>query len=140
MIAGQVCRLYGRKRAFYFTAIGSVAGVVVQITSAINATTPGSGRHWQLVAGKIIICISIGVASVAVPLYLTEAAPKEIRGALTNFYVEVQAIGTLVASCVFYAVQNDRTQKVWMLPIGLQLLAPVIMLACGWALPESPRW
>lgn len=73
-------------------------------------------------------------------LYLAEAAPKEIRGALTNFYVEIQAIGTLVAGCVFYTVQYDTTAKVWMLPIGLQLLAPVIMLACGWALPESPRW
>lgn len=24
--------------------------------------------------------------------------------------------------------------------IGLQLLAPVVMLAFGWTIPESPRW
>lgn len=36
-------------------AIGSILGVIIQITSGING-----GRYWQLVAGKIVVCASIG--------------------------------------------------------------------------------
>lgn len=71
-------------------ALGSVIGAIIQITSGIHG-----GRFWQLVAGKIVICISIGIASVSVPLYQAECAPAAIRGALVNFYVWVQGEFTL---------------------------------------------
>lgn len=66
-------------------ALGSILGAVIQITSGIRG-----GRFWQLVAGKLVICISIGIASVSVPLYQAECAPAARRGALVNTYVWVQ--------------------------------------------------
>ncbi|KAL8279414.1 hypothetical protein RQP46_008226 [Phenoliferia psychrophenolica] len=109
MVAGVIAEKFGRKMSFYAVALGSIVGVLIQITSGINA-----GRFWQVVGGKIIVCISIGIASVSVPLYLAECSPAAIRGALVNSYVWVQ--------------------------IGMQLLAPALILAFGWTLPESPRW
>ncbi|KAJ9121288.1 hypothetical protein QFC24_004624 [Naganishia onofrii] len=117
------------------TAVGSIIGAVIQITAGING-----GRYWQIVGGKIVICMSIGIASVSVPLYLAECSPPSIRGGLINSYVEVQAIGTFASGIVIYCIKNMVDQRVWCIPIGLQLLAPVVMLAFGWTIPESPRW
>jgi hypothetical protein len=108
------------------------------------------------------ICISIGIASVSVPLYLAECSPAAIRGAMVNSYVEVQAFGSFISSVVIYCVKDFVDQRVWCIPvsgkncdrmkgipgaddvkpaqIGLQLLAPVVMLGFGWTIPESPRW
>jgi MFS family permease len=85
MAAGYVADTIGRKRSFYVTAIGSGVGTVIEVTSGI-----GGGRFWQLVAGKLVICLAIGIASVSVPLYLAECAPGPIRGAMVNSYVWVQ--------------------------------------------------
>jgi MFS family permease len=85
MAAGYVADTIGRKRSFYVTAIGSGVGTVIEVTSGIRG-----GRFWQLVAGKLVICLAIGIASVSVPLYLAECAPGPIRGAMVNSYVWVQ--------------------------------------------------
>ncbi|ORY61060.1 general substrate transporter [Leucosporidium creatinivorum] len=135
MIAGFIANVFGRKKSFYAVAIGSILGVLIQITSGING-----GRYWQLVAGKIVVCCSIGVASVSVPLYLSEVSPAPIRGALVNSYVWVQSVGGLFAYVTIYCLQGSRGPLVWCLPIGLQLFAPVAILLFGWSLPESPRW
>jgi sugar porter (SP) family MFS transporter len=135
MIAGYISKRFGRKFSFYATAIGSVLGVIIQITAGVNGA-----RYWQIVGGKIVICISIGIASVSVPLYLAECSPAAIRGALVNSYVEVQAVGGFISSIVIFCVKDFVDKRVWCIPIGLQLLAPVIMLCFGWTIPESPRW
>ncbi len=87
---------------------------MVQITSGING-----GRFWQLVAGKIIICIAIGIASVSVPLYLAECSPPAIRGALVNSYVEIQAVGGFMAYVAIYCLKDAVGQKVWCVPVSV---------------------
>lgn len=135
MAAGYIADRIGRKKSFYVTAIGSIIGTVIQATSGI-----GGGRIWQLAAGKFVICASIGVASVSVPLYLAECAPAPVRGALINSYVEIQSIGSLCATGVIYGILTKTGQIVWVLPIALQCLAPVVTLTMAHMLPESPRW
>jgi hypothetical protein len=45
------------------------------------------------------ICISIGIASVSVPLYLAECSLAAIRGAMVNSYVEDGLKGFVIACC-----------------------------------------
>jgi SP family sugar:H+ symporter-like MFS transporter len=90
MVAGFIADAIGRKRSFYVTAFGSAIGIVIEATSGI-----GGARFWQLVAGKIVICMAIGVASVSVPLYLAECAPAPVRGAMVNSYVWIQCQSNL---------------------------------------------
>nr|WVH01927.1 membrane transporter [Naematelia aurantialba] len=135
MIAGQVAHWGGRKLCFYAVALVSLIGVLVQVTSGI-----GHGRFYQMAVGKLIVGTSIGIASIAVPLYQAECAPAAIRGALVNTYVTVQALGGWNAYACLYTLVDGVGQKVWIIPIMIQLLAPVLMIACGWFIPESPRW
>lgn len=97
------------------TAFGSFLGVMIQITSGING-----GRFWQLAAGKIVICMAIGIASVSVPLYLAECSPPAIRGALVNSYVEIQSVGGFMAYVVIYCLKDSVGQKVWCVPVSVQ--------------------
>jgi hypothetical protein len=64
------------------------------------------------------ICISIGIASVSVPLYLAECSPAAIRGAMVNSYVEVQAFGSFISSVVIYCVNDFMDQSVWCIPVS----------------------
>jgi hypothetical protein len=64
------------------------------------------------------ICISIGIASVSVPLYLAECSPAAIRGAMVNSYVEVQAFGSFISSVVIYCVKDFVDQRVWCIPVS----------------------
>ena len=36
----------------------------------------------MLIAGRVIVGVAVGIASHAVPLYIAEVAPAELRGAL----------------------------------------------------------
>lgn len=104
MAAGYVADAIGRKRSFYVTAIGSGLGTVIEVTSGI-----GGARFWQLVAGKLVICLAIGVASVSVPLYLAECAPGPIRGAMVNSYVWVQCESE--SACPPFGSPIDRVRQ-----------------------------
>lgn len=135
MIAGQIAHWGGRKLCFYCVALISLIGVLIQVTSGI-----GGGRFYQMAVGKLVVGASIGIASIAVPLYQAECAPAPIRGALVNTYVTVQALGSWMAYCCLYTLVNESGQRVWIIPICIQMLAPILMVAFGWLLPESPRY
>ncbi|KAK4687587.1 hypothetical protein P7C73_g2530, partial [Tremellales sp. Uapishka_1] len=136
MLAGQVAHWGGRRLCFYVVALISFFGVIIEATAGIGST----GRFYQMAAGKFVVGVSIGVASIAVPLYQAECAPAAIRGALVNSYVTIQALGTWMAFCCLYTLVNSTGQKVWLVPICIQMLAPLAMVSFGWMLPESPRW
>ena len=93
-----------------------------------------------MAVGKLFIGTAIGVASVSVPLYLAECSPATIRGGLVNFYVVIQSFGSLMAYCCLLKFSTEVGQKVWIVPIMIQLVAPILMVSFGWILPESPRW
>jgi MFS family permease len=180
MLAGQIAHWGGRRLCFYAVAFLSLIGVIVEATADVNG-----GRYYQMVGGKIIVggeprlgaitghlvctytmlrTASIGIASIAVPLYLAECAPAAIRGACVNAYVTIQALGSWMAYCCLYTLVDGTGRRVWLIPICIQLLAPIFMIAfvsgsCrpersvppsesywsliqaqGWWLPESPRW
>lgn len=134
MIAGQIAHWGGRKLCFYCVALISLIGVLIQVTSGI-----GGGRFYQMAIGKLVVGTSNGLASIAVPLYQAECAPVPIRGALVNTYAPVQSLGSWMAYCCLYTLVDESGQRVWIIPIMIQMLAPALMIAFGF-IPESPRW
>jgi sugar porter (SP) family MFS transporter len=80
------------------------------------------------------------MASVGVPLYISENAPRAIRGALTGFYQLSIVIGIMVAFWIDYAsFLHIRGNAVWIVPIALQA-APAVLLFFGMLLcNETPR-
>jgi len=90
-----------------------------------------------LVSSRLVIGLAIGVASYAVPLYISELAPPSARGWLVSLNQLAITVGILVSYAVAYAFSADGAWR-WMLGLAL---VPAVALAIGVALlPDTPRW
>jgi MFS family permease len=93
-----------------------------------------------LAAGRVIAGLGVGFESAIVILYMSEIAPKKVRGALVAGYQFCITIGLLLASCVDYSTKGRTDSGAYRIPIAIQFLWALI-LAGGIAwLPESPRY
>lgn len=126
----------GRRLSLVATGVISIIGVVIEITSAVGT----SARFGQFVAGKIIASISMGLAANIVPIYLSETSAATSRGFAVTMYQNVLILGVILAAGVVYASSKMSTQGSYWIPMGLQLIAPSIMILTSPMLPESPRW
>ena len=127
-LAGPLSDRHGRRPILIATAWVFVVGGLV---SAFAPSLP------VLLAGRLIVGLGIGGASMLTPLYLAEIAPARERGALVSLSQLAVTVGILVAYLVGYAFAADGAWR-WMLGLGA---APGLMLAVGMLLlPESPRW
>ncbi|WP_266075248.1 sugar porter family MFS transporter [Haladaptatus caseinilyticus] len=90
-----------------------------------------------LVAGRFVVGVAIGVASMAGPLYISEIAPPKIRGSLVSLNQLAVTTGILLAYLVNYAFAGPGGWR-WMLGAGV---VPAMVLGVGMLfMPESPRW
>ncbi|KAF1923820.1 general substrate transporter [Didymella exigua CBS 183.55] len=126
----------GRRLSLAVTGAVSIVGVVIEVTSAVG----GKGRFGQFVAGKTIASIAMGLAVNIVPVYLSETSTGAARGFAVSLYQNVQILGVILASGVVYASSRSTTASAYLTPIGLQFIAPMIMIVASPFLPESPRW
>jgi sugar porter (SP) family MFS transporter len=89
---------------------------------------------------RVVAGVGVGMASVAVPLYISENAPRAIRGALTGLYQLSIVLGIMVSFWIDYAsLLHISGNATWIVPIALQALPAVLlffgMLFCN----ETPR-
>jgi MFS transporter, SP family, galactose:H+ symporter len=127
-VAGLLADRFGRRPILIVTAVMFVAGAIV---SAL------AGSLTLLLAGRLLVGIGIGGASMLTPLYLSEIAPARERGALVSFNQLALTLGILVSYLVGYGLAASGAWR-WMLGLGA---VPGVILAVGMLfLPESPRW
>ena len=94
----------------------------------------------QFIAGRLIAGFGVGFISAIIILYLSEIAPRKVRGAIVSGYQFCITIGILLANCVCYASQNRLDTGSYRIPIGVQFLWALILATGLFLLPESPRW
>ncbi len=73
-------------------------------------------------------------------LYMSEIAPKKVRGALVSGYQFCITLGILLANCVVYATQDRDDTGSYRIPVGIQFLWAIILGTGLFFLPESPRF
>ena len=91
---------------------------------------------------RVISGIGVGTATVIIPMFSAEMAPKKIRGQLGSMFQFFFTIGVCVSYWVNYGVSVGipSSTRQWQVPIGLQLV-PGGLLGLGMLyLPESVRW
>ena len=128
-VAGSLSDRFGRRLVILVTALAFVIGALV------SAAAESVG---VLLAGRLLIGVAIGVASMLTPLYLAEIAPAASRGAVTSLNQLCITLGILVSYLVGYSFATTAEGWRWMLGLGA---VPGAILALGMlVLPESPRW
>ena len=126
--AGPLSDRYGRRPILIVTACIFVVGGLVSAFAPILTV---------LLAGRLLVGLGIGGASMLTPLYLAEIAPARERGALVSFSQLAVTVGILVAYLVGYAFAASGSWR-WML--GLGAVPGVILGVSMLFLPETPRW
>jgi len=128
MAAGRLSDILGRRRILLVAAIAFTVGSLLAAAAA---------NVELLIAARIILGLAIGVAGMVAPLYISETADAERRGALVATYQLAITLGIVSAYGVGYALAEGGHWR-WMFATGA---VPAIILFLGaLRLPESPRW
>ncbi|KAJ5444316.1 sugar transporter [Penicillium daleae] len=124
----------GRRWTLLIATVIYMAGVLGQ---GLNG-----GSLSGMYASRFIAGMGIGATTVIPPMYITEIAPKSIRGLLTIQYAACQQLGVVFGFFINYGVTKSYagTNTQWMLPTLLQLLPASIWGLGIFLCPESPRW
>lgn len=129
ILSGSVTDRLGRKKIIVITALVFFAG---------SLATALAQSPLELMLYRGLIGFAIGIASYTVPLYISEIAPDDKRGALVSLNQLAITIGIVLSYLIdgaFAEVQNG-----WRYMMGIGIV-PALLLAAGMALvPETPRW
>ncbi|KAI9254312.1 general substrate transporter [Sporodiniella umbellata] len=129
LFAGPLCERISRKLTILLGASFFILGAGIQT---------GANGLGMMTGGRFVAGLGVGTLSMAVPLYLSELAPKEIRGRLISFQQLMCTIGIMIAFWAGAATELHGAS--WRIPISIQIV-PAGILALGIAfLPYSPRW
>ena len=131
LIAGDLADYFGRRTTIIAGCIVFIIGVILQTASTGLAL---------LVVGRLIAGFGVGFVSAIIILYMSEVAPKKVRGAIVSGYQFCITIGLLLASCVDYATQDRNDTGSYRIPIAVQMLWALILGVGLFFLPESPRY
>ena len=133
IIAGDLADWFGRR-------ITVIIGCVVFLLGAILETASAGPDLGLMVAGRLIAGFGVGFVSAIIILYMSEIAPKAVRGAIVSGYQFCITIGLLLAACVTYATQDRQDTGSYRIPIAVQMLWAIILGGGLMFLPESPRY
>ncbi|KAK9384134.1 general substrate transporter, partial [Lipomyces mesembrius] len=120
-----------RKVAIQWATILWVIGAIVQSTS--NGVA-------MLISGRLISGLCIGITSSLVPIYLSEIAPRKIRGRLVSFQQLAVNSGVVIQYLVQYGCSFLNSEAVFRLPWAIQTLPAIILFISLFWFPYSPRW
>ncbi|EPE28849.1 MFS general substrate transporter [Glarea lozoyensis ATCC 20868] len=118
---------WGRKIAII------VGCLVVIIATFVSTFTP---RHiGGYIGGRALVGIGQGIALPAGPVYISELAPSTTRGKIMSFWQMNFSVGSFMAYWSAARLGDWDWKTVMICHI-----APVLIIANIWHVPESPRW
>lgn len=132
IIAGDIADFTGRRTTVILGCGIFIVGVILQVAHHTE--------YGLMVAGRLVAGFGVGFVSAIIILYMSEIAPKKIRGAIVSGYQFCITIGLLLASCVDYGTQNYTNTGSYRIPIAIQMLWAIILATGLFFLPESPRY
>lgn len=128
IIASKLSSGIGRKKSLM---IGAALFIVGCLGSGMATSVE------MLIGARLILGLSVGIASYTAPLYLAEMSDKDARGSIISGYQLMVTVGILVAflSDTYFSYTGD-----WRAMLMVIAIPAVALILCVLALPESPRW
>ncbi|XP_021066686.1 solute carrier family 2, facilitated glucose transporter member 9 isoform X1 [Mus pahari] len=98
-----------------------------------------AGTFEMLIVGRFIMGVDGGIALSALPMYLNEISPKEIRGSLGQVTAIFICIGVFSGQLLGLPELLGR-ESTWPYLFGVIIVPALVQLASLPFLPESPRY
>ncbi|KAI5205115.1 general substrate transporter [Aureobasidium subglaciale] len=131
LFAGALADWIGRRTTIIVGCGVFSVGVILQVAST---SIP------LIVVGRLIAGVGVGFVSAVNILYMSEVAPRKVRGAIVSCYQFAITIGLMLASIVTYACRNYTNTGAYRIPIAIQFAWAIILATGLFLLPESPRY
>lgn len=123
LIAGPTSDALGRKPIIIVSdALFTSGSLLMAFSSSIT----------ELMIGRVLVGLAIGIASMVVPVYLSEVAPLVVRGKVVAVFVVTITLGQLIAACLALALGRN-----WRLMLGIAAIPAFIQLILMFFMPES---
>jgi sugar porter (SP) family MFS transporter len=126
--AAHMADVLGRRRTLI------VAAVVFLVATAVTVVAQSYG---VLVAGRALSGVAVGIASSAIPVYLSEIAPPDARGRLVTINQLMVTTGIVVAVCADLIFAGSES---WRAMFAVGLVPAMVLLVGMLRAPESPAW
>lgn len=128
LITGKLADGFGRKKMIIAACLVFIVGILLILIAK---------DFYSLFIARLLLGIGVGVVAVAVPLYLTEIAPANIRGRSVTIFQLLLTFGIVLAYFVdLLFVPSGNWHGMFAV-----ILIPASILFFGMLiLPESPRW
>ncbi|KAI5917907.1 putative hexose transport-related protein [Camillea tinctor] len=140
LLSGFMAEAISRKYGILVAVSVFSIGVVIQATAQ-------SGGHNVILAGRFVTGMGVGSLAAIVPIYNSEVAPPEVRGALVALQQFAITFGIMISFWIDYGTNyiggttlGTQRDAAWLVPICLQLFPAVVLFAGMLFMPFSPRW
>ncbi|KAM0750592.1 putative hexose transport-related protein [Meredithblackwellia eburnea MCA 4105] len=131
MSSGFLADRYSRKKTIAFGTLWFVLGSVLQASAFGYA---------QLTIGRFIGGIGIGTLASTAPLFISEIAAPNIRGALLAMEGSTIVIGIVIMFYITYGSRYIAGDWAFRLPFTIQIAPSIVLALILWRMPYSPRW
>jgi MFS family permease len=134
VLADRIGRLWATRQL----CLVWILGIVIFMTSTV-----GGGRLGQVYAGRFIAGLGIGQTTVIAPVYISEIAPKSVRGLCTCVFSGSVYIGIMLAYFASWGSSlhiSKTSPNSWEVPTSIHLMFAGIIFILSFFNYESPRY
>ncbi len=128
LFTGSLADNYGRRTMIIIACFIFIVGIAIILFA---------NSYYPLLIARLILGLGVGVVSVAIPLYISEIAPTQIRGRGITAFQLFLTFGILFAYIIdsIFIPSNS-----WHAMFAVILIPSITLLIGMWFLPETPRW
>ncbi|CAL5869739.1 uncharacterized protein PFLUO_LOCUS3969 [Penicillium psychrofluorescens] len=132
LVAAPIADRIGRKFSISFWALIHIVGIVIQIATV--------DKWYQIALGRWVAGLGVGALSSVVPMYQSESAPRQVRGAMVSAFQLFVAFGIFISYLVNFGTESIKSTASWRITMGIGFAWPLILGLGTLFLPESPRY
>ncbi|CAL0331970.1 unnamed protein product [Lupinus luteus] len=129
LCSSTITRVFGRRHTMISGGIFFLAGAI------LNAFAE---EIWMLIVGRMLLGFGIGCANQSVPIYVSEVAPYNYRGALNMMFQFAITIGIFVANILNYFFSQMKNGEGWRYSLGFAGVPAIMIIIGAFFLPDSP--